>query len=208
MATVWAYREGMFPHNPRSGWSHSIHFDSLSSLVSGLEDAHLHGAVERLAVVAHGYPGKVHMDGNTAVSADDLSILEPYLKSNAMLIFVACNAGFEVAGNLFLTSVSRALPGRVIVAFSVWGYIDQWPTTPGNVPAAPAAKRPKPGTPDLTPWGSYAKWAYRGQIVRWPEEEQKKLPRRRCANPRCPGHSSQLHRCDWATDSTLRLYQP
>jgi hypothetical protein len=212
MATVWAYRVSAFRTNPKSGWSHTINFSSLPDLVSNLDDAHLHGGVEQLAIVAHGdFAGQVHMDGRTAVSARSLSTLAPYLTSNAMLIFVSCIAGAGDTGSSFLTSVSRELPGRVIIGFSTWGFVDTTfgaPNDPGNVQAAPGGARPKAGTPRLTSWGSWAKWAYRGEIVRLPADEQKKRPGRRCASPRCPGHSSEQHRCDWLTDPTLRSYQP
>ncbi|MGH6813033.1 MAG: hypothetical protein ACREDM_12065 [Methylocella sp.] len=150
-------------------------------------------------------------EGLSPIAADKLIVLAPFLQHKGMMMFVACIAGADDAGSAFLSAVSRQLPYRVIVGFSVWGLVDIMPAPndPGNVAAAPTAKIPPRGTPRLTPWCDYAKWAYGGKIVRLPAEEQKKRAGKRCANPACQGHTSEHDRCtDWIVDPILKAYNP
>lgn len=216
MATVWAYRVGAFTDDRTGGWSHTVNFRSLADLRAKLDGLGLRGIVHRLAIVAHGdRPGDVLMDGAglPATGAAAFGVLGPYLTPHAMLVFVACIAGAQDAGSAFLQSLSRYLAGRVIVAFSTWGQIDTSfgsASAPGNVQAAPGGVI-RAGSPRLSPWGAYAKWACRGAIVRLPAEEQRLNPGNRCANPGCPGHRNADFHCDyrdWVTDRALRAYHP
>lgn len=219
MATVWAYRVGAFSQNAASGWSHTINFSSLSDLVSQLREANLYGAVQRMAIVAHGdHPGQVITDFaprdpmSQATSVPGLRGLGVYLSRGAMLVFVSCIAGAGDAGSQFLKSVSQQLPGCVVVGFSVWGVADSSlgsMMNPGQVQCAPN-QSPLPGC-RLTPWCAYAKWACGETIYRLPSDEQKNNPGRRCANPRCPGHAHEQDRCPcttWVTDPIVLRYRP
>ncbi len=241
MATVWAFQEGVFQENPTTGWSHTIEFgkepsirsieaDGLRgsvdrgtlSLIEKLESAGLRGRVEKLAIVAHGRPGAVFMSGREfidrdhirremqAASCTNLRDLSTYLQPGGMLLFVSCNAGKGPAGSLFLMQLSRELPGRVIVGFSIYGFYEQFKNDPGNVQESDG-NRPKPGTPRMSAWGAYAKWAFKGTIVRVPIDEQKNAHGLRCANPHCPGHASERDRCvyeKWGHDPVLLKHQP
>jgi len=66
----------------------------------------------------------------------------------------------------------RELPGRVIVGFSIWGFYAQFKNDPGNIQESINQNRPQPGTPRISPWGAYAKWAFKNAIVRLPMDEQ------------------------------------
>jgi hypothetical protein len=193
VATVWAYREGAYTSTASTGWNHVVNFTGPSNLVEQLNDRGLRGKVQHLALVAHGYPGQVLMqgEGNGAISSSWLGReITPFLTSDAMLSFVACTAGGGDNGTLFLCQLSREMPGRVIVAYSVWIGFDNLPFArhPGNVQPAPAM-REIPGS-YITPWSPWAKWAYMNTIVRLPADEQDRRPNRTCANPSCPGHAS------------------
>jgi hypothetical protein len=223
MACVWAFQEGVFRVNTATGWSHSIKFgepqgrvaaDGTRDLIEKLATAGLAGAVERLAIVVHGIPGRVYMSGRQQQPAtvDQLRDLSTYLKPGGMLSFVSCNAGEGPSGDLFLMALSRALPSRVVVAQSVSGiYSNYGVSDPGNVTASKDGSSSKPGAPRIDPWGDYAKWAFGGAIVRCPANEQKHYKHKHCANPQCRGHVSELHRCpyaSWGKDPTLLAYAP
>jgi hypothetical protein len=196
MATVWAWRAGHFNPNPSTGWSRTINFNNLSDLIKTLDAQGLRGSIEQLAIVAHGdFAGQVFLEeGPLSTTPDKLTILAPFLQHKGMMSFVSCIAGAGDGGSAFLKAVSRQLPTRVIVGYSQWGFVDTVPARndPGNVQVSQAGQWPAKGAPRLTPWGAYAKWAYMGTIVRLPAEEQKTRPGKRCANPACPGHSSEL----------------
>ena len=128
-----------------------------------------------------------------------------------MLSFISCNAGAGTSGDMFLTDLSRQLPDRVIVGYDIYGFFEYFASDPGMVQEARNQQRPKPGTPMLDPWGNHAKWAHKGTIVRLPADEQKSNHGKHCANWRCPGHSSEFHRCEyktWGADETLLRYNP
>ena len=249
-ATVWAYREGNFAGNTNSGWSHCIEFgkeDSIKeieddgrrgrvdrgtlSLLDKLEKAGLRGRIERLAIVAHGAPGKVFMSGLTGkldsagnaigrapASPENLRDLSTYLQKEGMLIFASCNAGLGLDGSKFIMSLSKELPERVIVAYTIANSFSPWSSSPGEVNEAPnnALER---GTPTMSAWGIYAKWAYKGKIVRIPYDEMNAFNRSSCANPHCPHHDyrdrpnkpKRLDRCPyekWGHGAVLKRYNP
>ncbi|MGI8568067.1 MAG: hypothetical protein ACR2KT_02765 [Methylocella sp.] len=233
MATVWAFREGVFGNNPGTGWSHTIKFGENSEgtpkmtgmrdagtndLIDKLEDAKLRSKVERLAIIAHGLPGGVYMSGQNRRQAipQHFRDLAPYIVNKGMLTFESCNAGKGPQGTLYLMEISRQLPNRVIpnrviVGYSIWGFFEEFKNDPGNVQESKNQSRPTPGTPRMTAWGDYAKWAHNGQIVRLPMDEQKDARNRRCANPNCIGHASERDRCpyrSWGKDPTLLSYDP
>lgn len=231
-ATVWAFREGTFGANPGSGWSHTIEFSEkaegaqpfpeamggmrdagINCLIDRLEEVGLRSRIERLAIVAHGEPGRVFMSGPTRRYSipQQFRDLAPYLQRGGMLSFVSCDAGQGDTGSTFLIELSRQLPDRVIVGYEVKGWFEYFKSDPGMVVEAKNTSKPPPGTPLLAAWGSHAKWAHNGSIVRLPADEQKQRVNKRCANPRCPGHSSHLHRCEyktWGQDKTLLSYNP
>jgi hypothetical protein len=231
MVTVWAHQEGLFTDDPGSGWSHTIQFGVFTSereqelfragsidpgtadLVEKLEAKGLASRVERLAIVAHGIPGAVFMTGKTMppASPGSLARLGKYLVRTGMLTFASCNAGEGPNGSQFLIALSRHLPQRVVVGYSISGFFQHFKNTPGNVLEAKSGNRPPPGTAKLTPWSNYAKWAYDGIIVREPSNERAWFHNKHCANPHCPGHKSELDRCPyktWGHEDTLLKYEP
>ncbi len=223
MACVWAFQEGVFRSNPATGWSHTIRFgvtegqlqaDGTRDLIEKLAAAGLAGMVERLAIVAHGIPGLVYMSGRarSPATVGQLRDLSTYLKPGGMLSFVSCNAGAGPTGDNFLMALSRALPSRVVVGLSIYGlYSNLGASDPGNVTESSDGSGYKPGAPRIDAWGDYAKWAFGGAIVRYPRNEQAHYRNKRCANPQCPGHISERHRCpyaSWGHDATLLAYAP
>jgi hypothetical protein len=195
MATVWAYREGAFSRTASTGWSHTINFTSPSDLATQMDAASLRGRVQRLVILAHGNrPGQLLMEG-TRLGATSAAVIgrlyAPFLRSDAMLVLMACIAGAGDDGSLFLRRLSTELRGRVIVGFSAYGVIDSsfgGALNPGNVQAAPG-QRPVSGA-RLEPWSPWAKWAHEDVIVRLPADEQESNAGHRCANPNCRGHAA------------------
>ncbi len=127
----------------------------------------------------------------------ELNNLRLYLTLDAKIVFYSCIAGAGTQGDQLLRGLSRQLPGRTVIGFIVKGETDAGELlshlsaqSPGRVREAPHGKGSgRPGKVGLlTPWSGYAKWARDGVIVRQPSFGRG--PRKRCANPACPGHSS------------------
>jgi len=98
-----------------------------------------HGDVNRLAIMAHGYPGEVYGYGvanktvkltPTTVSTsgkvrDDLLAIEPWLAPDATVLLMSCRAGgYGTDGRDLLLRLSEVWPGRKVVGFWTIGYAD------------------------------------------------------------------------------------
>ena len=205
MATVWAARLGNWRNDPSSGWSHMISFHALSDLIASLRDEELRGKVSRLGIVAHGDTGgRVEFDSDMTPSTlstfrRDLNRLRWYLKPNAMMTFYSCVAGQGELGSDLLIGLSRLLPGRTIVAFTVWGCFSPYPGNPGQIQPSTTPRCATMARNRMSPWDPTTKWAFEGRIVRWPHVEQVHREGQRCGNPNCDGHDAAVDRCvGWA----------
>lgn len=208
MATVWAYRVGVWTNNPGAGWNHTLSIGGLSDLSDQMEKAKLRGTVSHLAIVAHGNaPGLVQFDHDMTAAtmshfATDLARLKAYLTADAWVTFYSCIAGKDEPGSRLLIELSKQLPGRTIVGFELFGFIGPAGAlnTPGTMtavetPVAQLAMKPNARHGNLNPWCPFAKRARDSRIVHYPILEQNGRPGKRCANPNCPGHASPAHSC-------------
>ena len=180
----------------------------LLDLADSLERARLRGAVNQLAIVAHGdQPGVVQLDrllmgSNVSSLAADFAKLKPYLTADGMLTFYSCIAGKDELGSRLLIEVSRLLPGCTIVGFEIFGVIGPagLKNDPGSMKGTGMALEqlavdPRAQLGRLDPWCKFAKRAKNGKIVHLPVLEQNGRFNKRCANPACPGHSDPSHSC-------------
>jgi hypothetical protein len=208
MGTVWAYKEGFWTKDRKTGWADTIHMTGLADLCDSLEHLKLRGAVPRLAIVAHGNePGVVQLDRKLSLSslanfAPDFARLKPYLADKAFLEFYACIAGKDEPGSRLLVALSQIFPGCTIVGFELYGLIG--PEGSNNAPGEMDAiqnefslfgKTPRPQLGRLDPWCRWAKRARYGQIVHLPALEQANRKLMKCANPLCPGHREPTDSC-------------
>ncbi len=215
MPTVWAHFSGHVPgfrdlgiisEQPKAGWSHVVNFTTYSNLVAWLMSGRFYDRVSRLNVNCHGNDGELVLDSRvTHANCERLSGLGVYLRRNAKLIFTGCLAGREAPGSRLLKRLSHVLWNRKIIAFelvSVLGSQDQLEFGAGDVhygEATSGTQLARSGSldpnPRVTPWNVHSKWAYRGRIIRYPAFEQARRPKRKCANPECPGHRSERNQC-------------
>lgn len=213
MATVWAPRIGSWTEDPDSGWSHTIAFDTLSDLMDSMQDADLRGKVNRLGIVAHGSLGGVVQLNPTltvrSMPRSDLQRLRLCLRRHAMLIFYSCVAGKGEPGSHLLVALSGELPGRTIVGFTVYGCAGGvgW-GAPGNMQWSTDMNCSAISDTRLSPWIEQSKWAFDGNIVRWPSEEQVGREGFRCGNPRCEGHDTPRGRCRGWAPAGLAAHHP
>jgi len=219
-ARVWAFRAGNFTKDRSSGWSHTIHFKSLKELTEELANNSLEGQVEILAIVAHGDSnGLVQLDrnltpGTLASFGDELDTLNKFLVTHGKLIFVSCIAGTGKEGDELLTGISKRLPNRHVIGFTIFGGMAQegFPTLPGQIlevqhwmPGMPA--KLLKGLPTLTEYSYFSKWARNGYITRIPIDEQSKDEKHRCAWSLCPGHAKATDRCQPALKGVGRPWE-
>ena len=215
MATVWAHFSGSVPgyrdlgeidDTPQNGWSHVTNFTTYNHLVAWLKDSTLYGEVSRLNINCHGQPGHLALDVPVNVTNHGrLSGLGVYLRQPAKLVFTGCMTGRGPRGSIFLRRLSELLPGRKIIAFelvSILGSADHQSFGAGDVHYGSgrsggglASSGALVATPRVTAWNAHSKWAWRGEIIRYPVFEQARRPNFICANPACPGHSSEFHQC-------------
>ena len=204
MATVWAAQVGAWLDQAyETGWSHTITFRSLGDLNTKMEQRKLQGKVSKLGIVAHGdKPGQVVLDrvmtaSNLKSFDTELERIRWFLKRDAQVTFYSCIAGKADEGSRFLMALSKMLPGRTIVAFTLYGETDGAlgiPGDPGKVRQRESSLvAAPPNAPLLTPEHPATKWAKDGSLIR--NAPLERGAQNRCAKPRCPGHSSPLHRC-------------
>lgn len=226
MTNVWAYREGEYRVEKSAEWDIAVRFaeqppparwgprdPGLNDLIDRLSEQHLEHGIDRLAIVSHGSPGRIYTNGkfNAPSISQHFTDMATFVRKGGLLSFESCDAGQGAYGDMFLIAVSKNLPNRVIVGYEIDGYVSFYPSTAGQVPEIPDGKEPKPGAPNLDPWNGHAKWAFNGVIVRKPVIEQKMEPRKRCANPGCRGHASEVDRCpyrSWGSNPILLRYGP
>ncbi len=213
MATVWAPRIGSWTNDPSSGWSHTISVNKLSDLMDSMQDENLQGTVNRLGIVAHGsLGGEVELDPRLTVRSmprSDLQRLRLFLRRNAMLTFYSCVAGKGEPGSRLLMALSRELSGRTIVGFTVYGCTGGvgW-GAPGNMQWSGDMNCNVMSSARLSPWSQPSKWAFEGNIVRWPPEEQIGREHYKCGNPSCRGHRSPFDRCTGWAPHELAIHRP
>jgi hypothetical protein len=124
--TVWAYREGAF-QGVSQEWGYSIPFGAssgLDNLLEKLDELGLHGRIDRLAIVAHGQPGAVHINGANEYPVKDPMVFQnlcAYVPRGGMVEFVGCDIGEVESGNAFLAGLSKLLRDRIIVAYDCKG---------------------------------------------------------------------------------------
>jgi hypothetical protein len=117
----------------QAGWEMGIRYgNDLNGLVRKLmEITRTQGKIRRLAIHAHGEPGKVYVNGlsQPPLSIETmqqfeaiLTLLRPCLTDDAVVVFAGCLAGQGEHGDELLKEVSRRLPGRQVVAFETIGY--------------------------------------------------------------------------------------
>ncbi len=161
-------------------------------------------SVYRLAIVTHGpQGGQVELDdgvleANTVARyTPDLALLRPYLMRPARIIFGSCLAGLGKDGTALLTILSRdVFPGCHVIGFEKFGYVGvvtMEPTTVGqiacvgsgdkaadgsvdtcNPPAQGTPMNPMQGGNILNEYSWYAKWGWKGKIIKLPLSEQSK----------------------------------
>jgi hypothetical protein len=104
-------------------------------------------------------------------------------------------AGKDQPGSALLAAISGLLPGRIVVAFEVFGVFNRAgvgdPDPPGSVWASVGLN--PGGLPDkelsrLNPWHKLAKRARDGIVIHLPILEQSQRKNWTCANPACQGH--------------------
>jgi hypothetical protein len=119
----------------QAGWEVGIRYTNLEQLASQLKELTKGGKkIRRLAIHAHALPGKVFVDGdnqeplqpgilqNLGKYQASLGQIRDCLSDDAVVIFMGCEAAQEAEGDLFLSGVSRALPGRKVVGIETIGY--------------------------------------------------------------------------------------
>jgi hypothetical protein len=171
-------------------------------------------------IVAHGDAGGVvQLDRNltsktVASFGSELSALSGYLTTHAHLVFVSCIAAVGPEGDVLLTEVSKYLPNRHVVGFTINGGMAQegLPAMPGQVLEAENSQRGMPakllkGLPMLTEYSYFSKWARNGAITRIPAQEQVARPNFKCAWSACPGHAKSTDRC-WPAIKGLAKARP
>jgi hypothetical protein len=219
MATVWAYRIGAWSDAPSTGWSHTMYFRDgrLSTLIEELGDEGLRGRVSRLAIVAHGDSGGVvQLAPRLTISSmttfrTDFRRLRAYLTPNAMLCFFSCIAGAGDEGSELLKAVSLQFPGCTIAGFVIYGcYSNPFGSlsAPGNMFASSTSRCTLLANSTMSPWDEHCKWAYQGEVVRWPVAEQGLRTNFTCGNPNCGGHRSPHHRCEGWAPTGLAVHSP
>jgi len=203
-ATVWAHRVGDWVDGDHSaGWGYSTHVETLGELAQFMAKKKLEGRVSKLGIVAHGdAPGEVVLDrvlnGNSVDTfRSEFEQLGRFLRSDGFVTFYSCIAGRFPEGAALLAALSRMLPGRTFVAFSVWGYIGGLRNKPGIVQANNDAYVPPKDKllGFLDPWCRWACRAKDGLIIHKSVYEQTRDPRRKCARPGCPGHAELGESC-------------
>lgn len=215
---------------PGNGWDICISFWNLENLTAQMEKASLKGKVTKIGILAHGdRGGLIQLDRDLTRKtlgqfASDFAKLYRFFGGWGKLIFFSCIAGLGPEGDLFLSALSKLLPGIVVVGFTEnnwvpgsvgggtgWKAGDFAPSPAGSVykaghlnDANPASYR---GKPLLTEFDESAKWAAQGWIVRPPKREVINLqtfqdnagkllnPDKFCGSVSCKGHSAFGHWC-------------
>lgn len=151
MSNVWSFYTGARPSistaaAPRTEWTYLFPFSNLNNLLDQMNDAHLRGRIDKLAIQTHGnLNGELQLEG--ALSETYLRLYSTYflplfnrlrwfLKRDAYLIFSSCGypSGANGVGGAFedlIIAISRILPGRTIVSFEKEVHNNSLWTQPG-----------------------------------------------------------------------------
>ena len=212
-ATVWASHNMVdvdWKNTPTSGWSHLFkHVRGLGDICEAMKGAGLQDGVSQLGIIAHGNDaGQVLLDRplrpETVESfSGEFHELAKYLRTDGILTFYSCIAGFGKMGSALLAAISSLLPERTIVGFEVSGVVSKgdgerpppgrvWGTTDDPTLFSPV---PNKAIGMLNPWNPFAKRARNGRIVHITIGEQNERPNKTCANPACPGHGKPGDLC-------------
>lgn len=148
-AAIWVFRSDRFAFSrtAANGWETSYGFETLQQLAETLTThGHAQRKINRLGICAHGNRGGiVEIARSTTLTAANVShpaiapllrALEQFLTRDARVIFFSCAAGQGPEGTQLLSNLSRLWPGRTVVGFTTFGYIDtslNAPNAPGNV---------------------------------------------------------------------------
>ncbi len=133
----------------QAGWDVGVVFTSLHDLADKLVRLRVpdflpgagrtirHGELTRLAIVCHGAPGELFINGLNhqresltperiygrphQPDLQRIGLLTPN-DGTGVIYFMSCNAGQGTAGTNLLVALSRAFPNRRVVAFATPGY--------------------------------------------------------------------------------------
>jgi uncharacterized protein (TIGR03067 family) len=189
---VWSHAIWVFQPNPSKGWTDVIDFRKsmkLSGLVSELDKQKekFLGRISKLAIVAHGESGIVHLEPDLTVDnldsfSKELKQLANYLAPTGKLLFMSCSAAEDETGTGLLQKFSQHLPGRFIIGFTIKGERRVDPTDPGMSQGffagdihegGPFDRRPVDARPFLTEDSrDYAKWVLNERLYRLPATEE------------------------------------
>lgn len=118
----------------QAGWQKGLHFRNAEDLINQLERLKNEGRIKgvgKLAIHAHGLPGRVYINGMKAepmTGRDEVSkefvrrLRHLFPPNGGELIFMGCVAAQNSPS--FLEHLSSALPNVEIVAFETVGYVD------------------------------------------------------------------------------------
>jgi hypothetical protein len=182
-------------------WNQVILFDTLPDLLEKFTTANIpKGQVRKLGIVAHGdKPGRVQMKpvDLTATTAgqfkQDFDILRDYLWKNARIVFYSCIAGQTKEGSALLNELSgKYFPDRHVIGFEKFGLASGGQQPAGELRCSEQTVDGK-ARPEfycsptatlrtvtdlrrqteqiLSEYAIYAKWSFRGKIIKVPLSE-------------------------------------
>ena len=220
MTGVWASAIGG-NFKPANNYTHCYNIWEFKFLLQKMAEDELYGNVDKIGILAHGdKPGQIQFEnGNRVLNieslkqfTEELKRLKFFLKPNGKLIFWSCIAAAGEKGEKLLAAISRLLPGRCIIGFTVVAgvgvleYLGGAPSQAGflkdlaNIPSRNLEFQKK--APRLTIWSYTAVWAEGNSIVRPSQSTilsaQYKDPKNRCGSIWCRGHKKKgyQHRCN------------
>lgn len=212
MARVWAHFSGhadgfsdlgTIRETPTGGWTHVHNFEHLSELIAWLMSQHLQGKVSHLNLNSHGTAGRLALDTSVRVAQiQRFAALGVYLRQPARLSFTGCTVGSSERGSWFLKTLSRLLWRRKVIGSERETLLggraiagDIWLGFGQQTDSIVNSNNLDPGHRHVHAWHAHMKWAYCGQIIRYPAFEQSTRPNMTCARPGCPGHRDFRDQC-------------
>jgi len=182
-------------------WDQVMEFDTLSQLLDKFRKANLtKGQVRKLGIVAHGDKGgTVQMQPVDLTKATagqfvkDFEALREYLWESARIIFYSCVAAKQAEGSALLNELSsKYFPGRHVIGFEKYGLANDGAQPAGTLRCSEKTVDGKVH-PDfyckptatvksetdyrrrteqiLSEYAIYAKWSYKGNIIKLPYGE-------------------------------------
>jgi hypothetical protein len=204
---------------PGDGYEHVMAIFGLEDFVRQLYDQTIFGvgSLDRIAILAHGdRPGQIVFEGKKLVVdsgnygkyQSHFKNIGNFIKPGGRLIFYSCIAGLGKQGDQILARISRSMPERFVIGFSVivgLGALDSPAPTQagrvknlGGIPSRNLEFQSK--QPYANEWIAESKWAWNGMIVKPTNAEVLEIQYKdekylRCGSIFCPGHSKMGHRC-------------